>query len=92
MAADRFDRNSELSDETKPERVKRVEVITGVERRRSWPDAVKERIVAESMVEGVVIFDVARRNGISTQLGANFFAFIQPASIRIILRSIESMA
>jgi transposase len=67
MAADRFDHNFELSDDTKSERVQRVEVITGVERRRSWPDAVKERIVAESMVECVVISDVARRDGISPQ-------------------------
>ena len=67
MEPDRFDHNFELSDDTKSDRVHRVEVITGVERRRSWPDAVKERIVAESMGEGVVISDVARRNGISPQ-------------------------
>lgn len=67
MAADRFDHNFELSDDTKSESVRRVEVITGVERWRSWPDAVKERIVAESMAEGVVISDVARRTGISPQ-------------------------
>ena len=67
MEPDRFDHNFELSDDTKSDRVQRVEVITGVERRRSWPDAVKERNVAESMGEGVVISDVARRNGISPQ-------------------------
>jgi transposase len=67
MEPDRFNHNFELSDDTKSDRVRRVEVITGVERRRSWPDAVKERIVAESMGEGVVISDVARRNGISPQ-------------------------
>ena len=67
MTPDHFDHNFELSDDTKSERVQRVEVITGVERRRTWPDAVKERIVAESMVDGVVISDVARRNGISPQ-------------------------
>ena len=67
MEPDRFDHNFELSDDTKSDRVQRLEVITGVERRRSWPDAVKERIVAESMVDGVVISDVARRNGISPQ-------------------------
>ena len=67
MEPDRFYHNFELSDDTKSDRVQRVEVITGVERRRSWPDAVKERIVAESMGGGVVISDVARRNGISPQ-------------------------
>jgi transposase len=67
MAADRLDHNFEINDETKSARVQRVELITSVERRRSWPDAVKERIVAESMAEGVVISDVARRNGISPQ-------------------------
>jgi len=62
MAADRFDHNVELSDDAKPERVPRLEVITGVQRRQSWPDAVKERIVAESMAEGVVISDAARHH------------------------------
>ena len=67
MEPDRFDHNSEVSDDTKSDRVQRVDVITGVQRRGSWPDAVKERIVAESMGEGVVISDVARGNGISPQ-------------------------
>ena len=42
-------------------------MITGVERRRDWPTEKKLEIVAESMVEGVVVSDVARRHGISPQ-------------------------
>jgi transposase len=52
---------------SKPERLRRVEVITGVERRRRWSLEEKLAIVTESMVEGVIVSDVARRHGISPQ-------------------------
>jgi transposase len=42
-------------------------VITGVERRRDWSTEQKLEIVAESLVDGVVVSDVARRHGISPQ-------------------------
>lgn len=41
----------------------RIEVITGETRRRSWSDAEKARIVAESADPETSISEVARRNG-----------------------------
>lgn len=46
----------------------RVEVITGVRRRRDWSDAEKERIVAESFIPDANVSEVARRNGVSRGL------------------------
>ncbi len=46
----------------------RVEVITGLRRRRDWSDAEKARIVAESADPEVNISAVARRNGVSRGL------------------------
>jgi transposase len=43
---------------------KQVEVITSVQRRRRWPRAEKERIVAAAMAPGVVASEVARAAGI----------------------------
>ena len=67
MARDRFDHRVDRSDDTKATRLRRVEVITGVERRRSWRPEEKLRIVAESMADGAVVSEVARRHGISPQ-------------------------
>jgi len=44
----------------------RVEVITSVQRRRRWPRAEKERIVAASLEAGAIASDVARAAGIHT--------------------------
>jgi transposase len=43
---------------------KQIEVITSVQRRRRWPRAEKERIVAAAMVPGAVASEVARAAGI----------------------------
>jgi transposase len=42
-----------------------VEVLTGPERRRKWPDEIKIAIVAEAMADGVVVSDVARRHDVT---------------------------
>ena len=47
--------------------LQRVEVITGVGRRRSWPDDFKARVVAESLEPDMVISEVARRHGLKPQ-------------------------
>src|ERR1700722_8072287 len=49
------------------QRPRRIEVITGVERRRKWSAQEKVAIVAESLAEGAVISEVARRHGLSPQ-------------------------
>jgi transposase len=71
MSKHRFDHTVDHSDESKPsrppERLQRIEVITGIERRRKWSAKEKLEIVAESFVEGAVISEVARRHGISPQ-------------------------
>ena len=43
-----------------------VEVITSVQRRRRWPRAEKERIVAAALAPGAVASEVARSAGIHT--------------------------
>jgi transposase len=45
----------------------RVEIRSGVGRRRRWSDAERGRIVAESFTPGAVVSEVARRHEISPQ-------------------------
>jgi len=44
-----------------------MEVLEGPTGRRSWPREVKARIVAESFQPGVLVREVARRNGVAPQ-------------------------
>jgi transposase len=71
MSRHRFDHSVDHSDDTKevsaPARLRRIEVITGAERRRKWSAEEKSQIVAESLAEGAVVSDVARRHGLSPQ-------------------------
>jgi len=46
---------------------RRLEVLEGPTGRRTWPDDVKSRIVAESFEPGARVADVARRHGIAAQ-------------------------
>ena len=46
---------------------RRLEVLEGPTGRRSWPDDVKGRIVAESFEPGSRVVDVARRHGMAAQ-------------------------
>lgn len=60
-----------FEDDGDDERVRgfagRLEVIEKPTGRRSWPDAVKARIVRESFEAGVTVSEVARRHRISPQ-------------------------
>ena len=49
---------------TEPDTFQRVEVISGVARRRRWPRSEKARIVAESYALGVSATAVAVRHGL----------------------------
>lgn len=44
---------------------RRVEVITGTARRRTWSSREKARLVAESVEPGARVSEIARRNGVS---------------------------
>ena len=50
------------------ERYRRVEIITGTQRRRRWPAEDKARITAESFAPGVTVSEVARRHGVGLGL------------------------
>ena len=71
MSRHRFDHSVDRSDDTKDvsatSHPRRIEVITGVERRRKWSAQEKAAIVAESLAEGAVISEVARRHGLRPQ-------------------------
>jgi transposase len=67
MSFHRFDHKVDRRFRTEASRGARVEVITGVERRRDWTDEEKLAIVAESCQDGVVISAVARRHGLRPQ-------------------------
>ena len=47
--------------------VRRLEVLSGPERRRSYRDADKARLVAETLKPGVCAADLARRHGLHPQ-------------------------
>ena len=47
--------------------LRRFEVITGTGRRRRWSAEAKARIVAESLVPGAEVSEVARRHGMRPQ-------------------------
>ena len=57
----------DTSDDSKPRRPRRVEVFTGPERRRDWPDERKIAIVSESLEPGVNVSELARRHDINPQ-------------------------
>jgi transposase len=71
MSRHRFDHSVDRNDDTRevsaPARLRRIEVITGSERRRKWSAEEKSEIVAESLAEGAVVSEVARRHGLSPQ-------------------------
>lgn len=55
-----------MVDHKEPD-LQRVEVITGVGRRRRWSDDFKAHVVAESLEPDMVISEVARRHGLKPQ-------------------------
>ena len=48
-----------------PDTFQRIEIITGVGRRRRWSAEEKARMVAESFEAGLSVLSVARRHGIN---------------------------
>jgi transposase len=74
----------------KPEVVgpRRIELITGPERRREWSVEDKERIVAESYAGRDTVCGVARRHGLSPQ---QLFTWRRDAKRRGAVQTIEPM-
>jgi transposase len=64
---DRFDHMGNHTLDPNAGGVRRVEVISGVGRRRRWTREAKARIVAESFSSGLAISEVARRHDIRPQ-------------------------
>jgi transposase len=56
-----------VKDDAKGVGYRRVEVLTGPGRRRSWSDDEKARIVAETAASGAKVTEVARRWQVSPQ-------------------------
>ena len=46
----------------------KIEVLSGVERRRRWPWDEKIRLVEETLAPGVTVADVSRRHGVAQSL------------------------
>jgi transposase len=67
MSHNRFDHKDDHKVDPNAYEVRRIEVINGVGGRRRWPAELKARIVMESLEEGVVITEVARRHGLRPQ-------------------------
>lgn len=72
--SDRFDHTLEHTLKTKPEAgdaavvdVRRIQVITGIGRRRQWSEDDKARIIVESLKPGANVSAIARRHGMSPQ-------------------------
>ncbi len=57
----------DTSDDTRARRPRRIEVISGPERRRDWPDTRKIAMVVESLVPGANVSEIARRHEINPQ-------------------------
>jgi transposase len=67
-------RNHSRTDSTNADSFRRVEVITGVGRRRRWSLEEKARIVAESLDPATTSSAVARRYGLHA---SQLFAWIR---------------
>ena len=62
----------------------RVEIITGVARRRRFTTEQKLAVVAETMQPGMSISYVARRHGLSPCLGAPWWRLVGRFSLPIL--------
>jgi transposase len=59
--------SDDRSDDPRLVSPRRIEVFTGCQERRRWPDDVKACIVMESLAPGVVVTQLAQRHGCRAQ-------------------------
>jgi transposase len=59
--------SDDRTDNPKPVSPRRIELFTGSQGRRRWPDEEKARIVIESFAPGTVVTHLAQRHGCRTQ-------------------------
>jgi transposase len=59
--------SDDRSDNPKPVSPRRIELYTGSQGRRRWPDEEKARIVVESFAPGMVVTQLAQRHGCRAQ-------------------------
>jgi transposase len=59
--------SDDRSDDPKLRAPRRMELFTGAPTRRRWPDALKARIVLESLAPDAVVTQVAQRHGCRPQ-------------------------
>lgn len=65
---------------------RRIEVITGVGRRRRWSDEVRAGIVAETLEQGARVSEVARRHGVAP---SQVFAWRKAARQQSLVLTVE---
>lgn len=78
--------DTELLHKSRPDTVRRLEVFTGVGRRRAWTVEQKARILAESYECGEKVSVVARRHGLTPQ---QLFGWRREARRRAARREID---
>jgi transposase len=64
MARDRYVDSDDTNNITSAVRPRRIEVLSGSERRRRWSDETKIAMVAEALVPGAVVSEIARRHDV----------------------------
>src|SRR4051794_30201040 len=64
---DRFDHMDDHRFDPKASDIRRIEVISGVGRRRRWSAETKAKIIAESFTGEAPVSEVARRYGLRPQ-------------------------
>ena len=64
MARDRYVDSDDNNDITSAVRPRRIEVLSGSDRRRKWSDETKIAMVAEALAPEAVVSEVARRHDV----------------------------
>jgi transposase len=74
MTRDTYDSNHDINDVTSAVPARRMQVLSGPERRRRWPHELKVAIVTEALAKGVIVSDVARRHDMAP---SQLFAWVK---------------